>query len=126
MPAPARALLASLALLVFASTSNAARAGKWYWSQSKAEALVAAKVHIPMCQIDRYATGPTCNNPKPHQPGFAVGSATCEGADERGSSFAYARFSCAITVVDGYGRAIAKGRILVYPSGPTLFRWKIE
>jgi hypothetical protein len=117
---------ASVGFLVFAATSSSATPKKWYWTQSRAEALVVARVKLPFCRVD--PSDPDCapnGVPRPGHPnliGFSLGEAQCSGSDELGSSFRYRRFSCrVITPYPPYFRAT----VAVYVTGAATFQWKL-
>jgi hypothetical protein len=55
-------------------------------------------------------------------PAQGVVSAQCRGLDEKPGTFTYSRFTCDILV--GYGGRF-RGRIAVWPTGPTTLCWKL-
>jgi hypothetical protein len=89
--------------------------GTYYWSESEAEGLVVKLVKIPYCNAFPSDSG--CAGQAP----VHLQSATCTGADEKGTTFTYSRFTCEVVIYGGY----AHGRIAVYPTGPQSLRWKL-
>lgn len=59
---------------------------------------------------------------RPYVGRFRFADAICTGADEKGATFTYARFSCRFLVNYGY----YKGRLRMYPTGRTTMRWKLD
>lgn len=90
--------------------------GSYYWTESYAEEIVVSKVRIPYCNA--YPTDPQCRLGS----SLRVVSAQCRGLDEKPGTFTFSRFTCDILV--GYGGRI-RGRIAVWPTGPTTLRWEI-
>jgi hypothetical protein len=108
-----------LAASVLASASSATVPKKWYWSESRAEALVVAHVKIPSCAI--WPDDPGCDATGRPNDTTSVIRADCQGASEYKSSFTYPRFVCKVITYNNN----AEGRIAVYVVGRTTFHWKI-
>jgi hypothetical protein len=89
--------------------------GTHYWTESFAEDMVIRKVRIPHCNV--YPDDPNCRLGG----SFSVISAECRGLDEKPGTFTYSRFTCEIVLFN----RTARGRIAVWPTGPTTFRWEI-
>jgi hypothetical protein len=90
--------------------------GTYFWSESFAEDILVAKLKIPYCNVD--ADNPNCGTRAP----IPVVRAECRGLDEKKGTFTYSRFTCDIRA--GFSGNIG-GRIAVWPTGPTTFRWEI-
>jgi hypothetical protein len=90
--------------------------GTYYWSESYAEQRVISKVRIPYCNL--YPNDSQCRL----LPAQGVVDAQCRGLDEKPGTFTYSRFACEILV--GYGGKF-RGRIAVWPTGPTTLRWQL-
>lgn len=86
-----------------------------FWSENEAEQTVLSKLRIPTCYVYELKA---CQR----QGGQRVSRADCTGADENGSTFEYARFTCTIEVRDGYGGLQARGRVAIYPTRSS-FHW---
>jgi hypothetical protein len=107
-------LLATLAAGVGAATPR-----KWYWSKPRAEAMVVARVKIPVCDIWSDAR---CSDPSFRRDVTTpVISADCQGASEYKASFTYNRFTCHIITFGSN----AQGDIAVYVIGRSTFHWRI-
>lgn len=91
--------------------------GRWFWTESYAEAMVIKKVRIPGCNV--YPENPNCDRIAGAP--FRLGRAECRGLDEKPGTFTYSRFTCEIVLYNGQ----ARGRIAVWPTGPTTLRWRI-
>ena len=116
--------VAVLAALVAISVATAK---PWYWSEEKAEAMAATKVHINYCLVfDPTNSDPKCADPvtRKHQGFYGLNEVTCTGADERGDTFTYARFKCQFVAgVRLYD--YAAGRLVIYPTGAKTMRWRL-
>jgi hypothetical protein len=91
-------------------------AGSYYWTESHAEDVVVTKVRIPYCNL--YPADPQCRV----LPAQTVVSAQCRGLDEKPGTFTFSRFTC--DILAGVGGRF-RGRIAVWPTGSTTFRWQI-
>ena len=87
--------------------------GTYFWSESFAESVLVAKLKIPYCNID--PGNANCGTRAP----IPVRRAECRGLDEKKGTFTYSRFTCESST------GSAAGRIAVWPTGPTTFRWEI-
>lgn len=121
------AAIAVVAIALGISTASAAptAAKRWYWTQSRAETLVLAKVRLPGCRVSPDPTNCSASGaplPGRHPIGFTLGEVRCSGAGELGVSFKYSRFSC--EVVSSYPPYFT-AEIAVYVTGPNTFRWAI-
>jgi hypothetical protein len=90
--------------------------GTYYWTETYAEQRVLSKVRIPYCNL--YPDDAQCRV----LPAQGVVDAQCRGLDEKPGTFTYSRFTCDILV--GYGGHF-RGRIAVWPTGPTTLRWQL-
>jgi hypothetical protein len=91
--------------------------GSYYWSERQAEELVVRKVRIPDCNIS-ISSKQGCER----DPAWRLHSAECRGLDEKPGTFTYSRFTCDVLI--GYYGDI-RGRLAVWPTGPTTLRWEI-
>lgn len=107
-----------------AMASDQATPKRWYWTEEKAEAVAAAKIRIRYCLV--FTTDARCVSDPSGKHGFyGVNEISCVGADEKGESFTFSRFRCRFVAgVRLYD--YAAGRLLLYPAGPTAFRWKLS
>jgi hypothetical protein len=113
--------------IVLADVAAAAASRKWYWPQSRAEAMVVRKVRIPDCWFSGDAR---CTNPPGAYwasggPRWKPSSVECTGADEYRTSFNFSRFACKIVIADYYGRPLAHGVVAMYVTGAATMRWKL-
>ena len=92
------------------------RTGSYYWTEAEAEAIAVKKIRIPYCNV--YPDDPGCST----QGAVGLHSAECRGLDEKPGTFTYSRFTCDV-LVGYYGRI--RGRLAVWPTGPTTLRWEI-
>lgn len=121
--------LFALVALSAAVTSTAATPRKFYWPEEKAERLAAAKVRIPYCAVFGYQDTKCAGSwyrpdGRPKLGFYGLNDVTCTGADERGETFAFARFRCRF-VAGVRVRDYARGSLLLYPTGKTTLRWKL-
>ena len=121
------ALLVALLATIVVVDVAAASPRKWYWAQSRAEAMVVQKVRIPDCW---FSGDVRCTNPPgPYWasggPRWKPSSVECTGADEYRSSFKFNRFACKLVIADYYGRPLANGVVGVYVTGQATMRWKL-
>ena len=116
-------VLATAAALLFAvvvsTTATAATAKKWYWSESRADAVVVANVRIPFCRV--YPGDNECPVGSMKNVAIRLDSADCSGASEYRSSFTYNRFTCEVVTYNNGANA----RIAVYVTGRSTFRWRV-
>lgn len=89
--------------------------GSYYWTENHAEAIVLQKVWIPNCVVN--PDDPQCRG----RNAWGLRSAECRGLDEKPGTFTYSRFTCEIVV---FGVNL-RGRIAVWPTGPTTLRWRL-
>jgi hypothetical protein len=100
-----------------AAPSPPPRTGSYFWTESEAEAMVIRKVLISQCNISNTAG---CEYARRER----VKSAECRGLDEKPGTFTYSRFTCEIVTGSRYYTG-ARGRIAVWPTGPTAMRWTV-
>jgi hypothetical protein len=115
-------VLATAAALLFAvvvSAATAATQKKWYWSESRADALVVANERIPFCRV--YPGDNECPVGSMKNVAIRLDSADCSGASEYRSSFTYNRFTCKVVTYNNGANA----RIAVYVTGRSTFRWRV-
>ena len=89
--------------------------GKFYWTETHAEDTLLRKLVIPHCTV--YPSDPECRG----KVGVGIRSAECRGLDEKPGTFTYSRFTCEVFL---FGINV-RGRVAVWPTGPTTFRWQL-
>lgn len=96
------------------------------WTVAKAEAQINTKVRLPWCRaIPSYPrTGP-CPGPAPAASDVVSGPFTppnlrCMGSKPGARPSLYVRFVCEWHTVNDFGR----GRVEVFVTGPSTFRWR--
>jgi hypothetical protein len=120
--------LVALSALAIVATSTAAAPKKWYWTEQKAEARATTAIRIPHCWTS--ADDPRCGAGAYRPDGYprvgwtGINEILCSGADERGETFAYARFRCRFVSGAG-GYDYHRGVLTLVPKGARKFSWKL-